>query len=152
MPPMLRPVLLVLLATAGCARFQGVPRGEFEVTYDRWVEHDELVRGRLLRVRAPAPEAIADVVPRARHVPHDVVLLRRTTLPGTGVPIAVAVGRVAEFETTHAVRDVAIAGDAARAWFTPGMRLFVRGMHPGASRLRLTLADGACRDISVAVQ
>lgn len=148
---MWRPLLVATVLVAGCARFQPVPRGEFEVRYDRWVEHDELVRGRPMRVRAPAPEAVADVVPRAR-VGREVVLLRRPTLPGPGLPIAIAVGRVAEFEAARSVRDVALAGDAARAWFTPGARLFVRGMHPGQSRLRLTLASGERREIAVAVE
>lgn len=136
---------------AGCTHFAPVPRGDFEVSYDRWIEHDELVRGHMMRVRAPAPEAVADVVPRERGG-RNVVIVRKPTLPGQGLPIAIAVGRVAEFEAARSVREVALAGDAARAWFTPGTRLFVRGMHPGQSRLRLTLASGERREIPVAVE
>jgi len=139
-----------LVVAGGCAAWQPVPRGDFAVTYDHWVEHDELVRGKLLHVRAPAPEAHADVVPRHR-AGGDLTLARRPDLPGHGLPIALAVGNVAVFETARGVRDVALAGDAARAWFTPGARLFVRGMHPGRGTLRLLLADGSRRDISVEV-
>jgi hypothetical protein len=145
------PCLAGLLLLVGCARFQPVPHGEFEVSYDRWVERDELVRGRTMHVRSPAPEAVADVVPRSQGG-RDKVLLRKPTLPGRGIPIAIAVGRVAEFEASRTVRDVTLAGDAVRVWFTPGARLFVRGMHRGQSRLRLILASGERREIDVAVE
>jgi hypothetical protein len=134
---------------AGCAPFHPVARGDFEITYDCWLEHDEQVRGRWMHVRAPAPEAHADVVPRHGH---ERVLTRHPDLPGRGLPLVVAVGNVAVFEATRAVRDVELAGDAARVWFTPGERLFVRGMYAGDSRIRLTMADGHRRILPVQVR
>lgn len=144
-----RAAFVVGLAGAGCARFAPVERGDFEVRYDRWVEHDEEVRGRWLKVRAPAPDAHQEVV---RASGHERTLTRHADLPYRGLPLVVAVGNVAVFETARSVRDVAIAGDAARAWFTPGARLFVRGMHAGDGRLRLEMADGTRRELTIQVR
>jgi hypothetical protein len=138
-----------VVTVAGCVPFQPVVHGEFEVTYDRWLEHDEQVRGHWMHVRAPAPDAHAEVVPRRGA---ERVLTRHPDLPARGLPLFVAVGNVAVFETARAVRDVELAGDAARAWFTPGARLFVRGMHAGDGRLRLTMADGQRRVLLVQVR
>jgi hypothetical protein len=137
------------VAGAGCAPFHPVARGEFEISYDRWLEHDEQVRGKWMHVRAPAPDAHAEVVPvRGK----ERVLTRHPDLPARGLPLFVAVGNVAVFETARTVREVELAGDAARAWFTPGVRLFVRGMHAGDGRLRLTMADGQRRILDIQVR
>ena len=139
----------VALGIAGCASFHPVARGDFEITYDRWLEHDQEVRGRWMKVRSPAPDAHVEVVPRHGR---ERVLTRHPDLPGRGLPLFLAVGSVSVFETTRLVREVELAGDAARAWFTPGERLFVRGMHAGDARLRLTTADGQQRIIQVQVR
>lgn len=147
-----RRCLLAVAATfafVACTPFHPVVRGEFEVTYDCWLEHDEAVHGKYMHVRSPAPDAHAEVVPRQGH---ERVLARHADLPYLGLPLVVAVGNVAVFETARSVRDVELAGDAARAWFTPGARLFVRGMHAGDGRLRLTMADGQRRVVVVQVR
>ncbi len=140
---------VIAVSLGACTPFHPVVRGEFEVTYDRWLEHDEAVRGKYMHVRTPAPDAHAEVVPRQGH---EHVLARHADLPYRGLPLVVAVGNVAVFETARSVRDVELAGDAARAWFTPGARLFVRGMHAGDGRLRLTMADGQRRVVEVQVR
>lgn len=118
--------LVVVLAAAlgGCARYQPVPRGDFDVVHD-------------------ATGAV--VVPRGAPAGASRVLVRRPDLPARGLPIVVAVGNVAVFETARRVRAAELAGTAAQAWFTPGQRLFVRGVAPGRCSLRLTLASGKRR-------
>ncbi|MDB4968717.1 MAG: hypothetical protein JWN44_4406, partial [Myxococcales bacterium] len=119
-------------AFVGCARYVAAPRGEFDIVSD--------------------PAAGVAVVPRAEPGGSKRVLVRHPDLPGRGLPIVVAVGNVAVFEAARVVRNVEVAGRAAAAWFTPGQKVYVRGLLAGSSKLRLTFAGGRHQILGVEVR
>jgi hypothetical protein len=129
------------LSLTACVPFHAVPRGEFEVVYDRYeLKQLPSTGGGSVTVQSPAPGAHADVVLRNEPA-RTRVYVRRNELPRRRLPIVVAVGNVASFEATRDVSDVRLAGDAAQAWFTPGRELHLKGVHPGTSQLELRLSQ-----------